>query len=76
MLKQIGKRYLSLLLSIIMLLALLPAMELTALAANVDTGVAGLTAESSGNATWTSSNGTITGSVKASAKVTTFAGEY
>ncbi|MBQ3868819.1 MAG: hypothetical protein II789_09815 [Clostridia bacterium] len=34
-------------------------------AANVNTGVDGLTADSSGSATWTPSGGTITGSVKA-----------
>ena len=55
------KRYLSLLLTLVLVLALLPAMEIPAFAANVNTGVTGLTAESSGNATWNSSGGTITG---------------
>ena len=68
MLKQIGKRYLSLVLSLVLILVLLPAMELPALAASVNTGVTGLTAESSGNATWTLSGSTIKGEVKATAE--------
>ncbi|MBR7061699.1 MAG: hypothetical protein IKI42_01555, partial [Clostridia bacterium] len=50
----------------IMVLSLIPAIQLSVSAAAVDTGVTGLTADSSGNATWTASGGTITGSVTAS----------
>ncbi len=67
MIKNVTKRFLSLLLTVIMVLALLPVTGTTVYAANVNTGVEGLTAASSGSATWTTGNGTITGSVTASA---------
>ena len=63
MTRNIFKHYVALILAAIMVFGLMP---MSALAADVDTGVTGLTADSSGNATWSSSNGTITGSVKAS----------
>ena len=65
MIKQVMKRFLSLLLTVMLAASLLPAMSLPVFAANVNTGVEGLTAASSGDATWTYSGGTITGSVKA-----------
>ena len=63
MTRNIFKHYVALILAVIMVFGLMP---LSALAANVNTGVTGLTADSSGSATWSSSGGTITGSVKAS----------
>ena len=65
MLKKAGKRYLAMLLSIIMVIALLPALEISALAANVSTGITTLTGTYSGKGTWTynSSAKTITGSI-------------
>lgn len=66
MVKSIGKRFLSVMLVLVLLLTLLPVIQMPASAANVNTGVTGLTADSSGAATWTLSGGTITGSVKAS----------
>lgn len=65
MVKSVGKRFLSIALVIVMVLTLLPVIEMSASAANVNTGVTGLAAESSGDATWTSSGGTITGRVAA-----------
>lgn len=62
MAKRVSKRFLSILLAVLMVVTLVPNV---ALAANVNTGVTGLTADSSGSATWTASGGTITGSVKA-----------
>ena len=70
------KRYLSLLLTIVLVLALLPAMELPAWAAEVDTGVAGLTAESGGNGSWNYTNGSITGSVAPSESSSCFGTSY
>ena len=63
MLKQFLKRRLSLLLALVLVFSLL---VMPASAENVNTGVTGLTADSSGKATWTASGGTITGSVTAS----------
>ncbi|MBQ3928998.1 MAG: hypothetical protein II711_02780, partial [Clostridia bacterium] len=62
MLKTISKRWLSMTLVFMMLISIIPTI---AYAANVNTGVTGLTAESSGAANWSYSGGTITGSVKA-----------
>ncbi|MBQ1167487.1 MAG: hypothetical protein II143_00145, partial [Bacteroidales bacterium] len=62
MIKNVLKRTLSLLMVVLTLAAFIPQIVW---AANVNTGVAGLTADSSGNATWSSSGGTITGSVSA-----------
>lgn len=50
-------------LSLVLQMLMLTAWPTTAFADSVSTGIAGLTAESSGDATWSSSNGTITGSV-------------
>ena len=61
-LKNNCKRFGLLLLVVVLLLSLFPV---NVHAANVETGVAGLTADSSGNATWTTSGGAITGSVSA-----------
>ena len=66
MARNIFKRFTSIMLVTLMVLMMLPISQMTAYAASVNTGVAGLTADSSGNATWTPSGGTITGSVKAS----------
>ena len=62
MVKNMLKRTISILLVAAMLLTILPTI---AWAASVDTGVDDLSAESSGNATWETSSGTITGSVSA-----------
>ena len=62
MLKQFLKRRLSLLLALVLVFSLL---VMPAYAENVNTGVEGLTADSSGSATWTADGGTITGSVTA-----------
>ncbi len=61
--KETFKKSLAYILAMIMIIALLPG---TALAENVNTGVTGLTAESSGDGSWANNGGTITGSVKAS----------
>ncbi len=61
MIKSVGKRFLSIALVIMMVFSLLPVIQMSASAANVNTGVTGLTADSSGNATWTTSGGAITG---------------
>ena len=76
MLKSVGKRFLSIALVIVMVLTLLPVIEMSASAASVTTGVEGLTAESSGSATWTSSGGTINGSVAASVDSGCFGDTY
>ena len=64
------KRVLSLFLALVMVLSILPVT--VASAATVNTGVTGLSAESTGAASWSSSNGTINGSV--AAKATTSCG--
>ena len=66
MLKGVFKRFSSLFLAMVLIMSLVPAMSLPALAAGVSTGVTGLSAESTGSGTWSSSGGTITGSVSAS----------
>ena len=63
MFKRIARRFVSFVLVIVLVLSVIPAV---AYAASVNTGVTGLTADSSGSATWTSGNGTVTGSVSAS----------
>ncbi len=63
MFKRIARRFVSFVLVIVLVLSVIPAV---AYAANVNTGVDGLTANSSGDATWTYNSSTITGSVKAS----------
>ena len=65
MLKGVFKRFSSLFLAMVLIMSLVPAMSLPALAAGVSTGVTGLSAESTGSGTWSSSGGTITGSVSA-----------
>ncbi|MBQ1363562.1 MAG: hypothetical protein IIY43_11025, partial [Oscillospiraceae bacterium] len=65
MVKRVGKRFLSIALALVLVLTLLPAIQMTANAANVNTGVDGLTAANSGAGTWTNSSGVITGSVTA-----------
>ena len=59
MAKSTGKRFLSIMLVIVMVLTLLPVIEMSASAANVNTGVDGLTAESSGEGTWSASGGSV-----------------
>ena len=66
MVKSVGKRFLSIALVIVMVLTLLPVIEMSASAANVNTGVTGLTAESSGNASWSGGSGAITGTATTS----------
>lgn len=63
MVKGTLKRTLSLLLALLMVFSV---FTMTSWAANVTTGVPGLTADSSGSATWTGENGQVSGSVKAS----------
>ena len=60
------KRSLSWLLTIVLLLALLPTMELPAFAANLTnvTVVTGVSATSTGSGNWTRSGTTINGSVE------------
>ena len=66
MTKSLSRRYLSFILVIVMVLTLVPAFTVPVWAAAVNTGVTGLSANSSGSATWSYSNGTINGSVTAS----------
>ena len=63
MVKNVFKRFTSIMMVTLMVLMLLPVSQMTAYAASFDTGAEGLTAESSGDATWTGSGGTIKGSV-------------
>lgn len=63
MVSHITKRTLALVLALVMIFSVLPMMSW---AAAVNTGVSGLSADSSGSATWTGGNAAVTGSVKAS----------
>ena len=62
MVQSIAKRFLATLLALLLVVTLIPNV---ALAANVNTGVTGLTAESSDSGTWSASGGVITGTVNA-----------
>ena len=62
MVRSIFKRFVATTLALLLIVTLIPNM---ALAANVNTGVDGLTADSSDDGTWSASGGTITGSVTA-----------
>lgn len=66
MIERVLNRFISLILSVMMALSLMPALSMPVYAATVNTGVDELTADSNGSATWIYSNGTITGSVNAS----------
>ncbi len=63
MIKDIFKRFKPILIAVVLALVLVPTVVFLSHAANVNTGVEGLTAESSGDATWTSGGVPITGSV-------------
>lgn len=66
MVKNVFKRFTSIMMVTLMVLMLLPISQMTAYAASVNIGITGLTAESSGNANWSYSGGEITGIVEAS----------
>ena len=59
------RRFLALIVAAAIMVTMLPAMSTPVYAASVDTGVTGLSAESSGDAAWTFEDGVITGSVTA-----------
>ena len=65
MIKDIFKRFKPILLAVVLASVLVPTVVLLSQAANVNTGVTVLTADSSGAAAWSYSGGSITGSVKA-----------
>lgn len=65
MVKSVGKRFLSIALVIVMVLTLLPVIQMSANAANVNTGVNGLSATTANSNYWIYSGNKITGSMTA-----------
>ena len=63
MLKNIFKRWLAITLSIVIIWQLLPQTAIPVEAADLNTGITGLSATSSGNGNWSISDGIITGEV-------------
>ena len=59
------KKILSLIMTVAMVITVLTVIQLKAEAETINTGITGLTAASEGNATWTSSSGSINGTASA-----------